>query len=199
MFDIGGSELLVIGIVALIVVGPKDLPGMFRTLGRFTAKARGMAREFSRAMEDAADATGMRETANDIKGLTSKKALGLDALDDAADALKRWNPKLKGGYTPGPLPDPKPAVAAPAAKAKPAKPEAAPTTAASGAKPVRSRAHEALAGAAPPAAPAAKPAPAAASAPAPAAAQPAAKPAAAKPAPRPRAARAAAAAPKGDA
>ncbi|MDP3861076.1 MAG: Sec-independent protein translocase protein TatB [Phaeovulum sp.] len=199
MFDIGGSELLVIGIVALIVVGPKDLPGMFRTLGRFTAKARGMAREFSRAMEDAADATGMRETANDIKGLTSKKALGLDALDDAADALKRWNPKLKGGYTPGPLPEPKPA-SAPVAKAKPANPEAAPTTAATGAKPARSRAHEALAGAAPTAAPAAKPAPAAASAPAPAATGPAAaKSAAAKPPPRPRAARAAAAAPKGDA
>ena len=56
MFDVGWSELLVIGIVALIVVGPRDLPGMFRALGRFTAKARGMAREFQRAMEAAADA-----------------------------------------------------------------------------------------------------------------------------------------------
>ncbi|MDE0112845.1 MAG: Sec-independent protein translocase protein TatB, partial [Albidovulum sp.] len=50
MFDIGWSELLIIGIVALIVVGPKDLPGMFRALGRFTGKMRGMAREFQRAM-----------------------------------------------------------------------------------------------------------------------------------------------------
>ena len=42
--DFGWSELLVIGIVALIVVGPKDLPGMFRQLGKFTAKLRRMAR-----------------------------------------------------------------------------------------------------------------------------------------------------------
>ena len=43
MFDIGMSELLLIGIVALIVVGPKDLPALFHTLGRFTAKMRALA------------------------------------------------------------------------------------------------------------------------------------------------------------
>lgn len=165
MFDIGGSELLVIGIVALIVVGPKDLPGMFRTLGRFTAKARGMAREFSRAMEDAANATGVKEAADDLKGLTSKKALGLDALDEAAAAFEKWDPKLKGGFTPGPLPDPKPASPAAANAAAPAAtPTAAPTAApaasppaAAGAKPVRKAAKPAAAK--PPAAkPAATPA-----------------------------------------
>ena len=40
MFGMGWSEMVLIGIVALIVVGPKDLPNLFRTLGQFTGKAR---------------------------------------------------------------------------------------------------------------------------------------------------------------
>ena len=55
MFDLGWTELLLIGIVALIVVGPKDLPMLFRKVGQFVGKAKGMAREFSRAMDQAAD------------------------------------------------------------------------------------------------------------------------------------------------
>ena len=62
MFDIGFTELLVIGIVALIVVGPKDLPQMFRTLGRFTARLRALGREFTSAMHAAADESGAPRT-----------------------------------------------------------------------------------------------------------------------------------------
>ncbi len=94
MFDIGWSELLVIGVVALIVVGPKDLPVMFRTLGRLTGKAKAMAREFSRAMEDAADQAGISETTKELKGMTSKKALGLDALERATDKFEKWQPSM---------------------------------------------------------------------------------------------------------
>lgn len=83
MFDIGMVELLVIGVVALIVVGPKDLPGMFRTLGKFTARARSMAREFQRSMEDAADESGMGDIAADLKKVTSARNLGLDSVKDS--------------------------------------------------------------------------------------------------------------------
>ncbi|MEO0385920.1 MAG: Sec-independent protein translocase protein TatB [Pseudomonadota bacterium] len=69
MFDLGALELIVIGIVALIVVGPKDLPGMFRTVGRFMGKARGMAREFQRSMEEAADDTGLNEATKGLRNI----------------------------------------------------------------------------------------------------------------------------------
>ena len=77
MFDIGMTELLVIGIVALIVVGPKDLPGMFRTLGQATGKMRAMARDFQRAMEDAADDSGCATARAPLKwGSRRRKARG---------------------------------------------------------------------------------------------------------------------------
>ena len=69
MFDLGWSELLLIGIVALIVVGPKELPGLFRTVGRFMGKARGMAREFQRSLEEAADESGLKDAASGLKSL----------------------------------------------------------------------------------------------------------------------------------
>jgi sec-independent protein translocase protein TatB len=92
MFDIGMTELLLVAIVALIVVGPKDLPGMFRTLGRFTARAKGMAREFSSAMEQAADEAGVNDIAKTVKGATNPKAMGLDAIKGAAEKFENWDP-----------------------------------------------------------------------------------------------------------
>ena len=90
--DIGMSELLVIGIVALIVIGPRDLPEMFRQLGRMTAKMRAMAREFSRAMEQAANETGVKDVARDLQAVTSAKSLGLNAVKGAVDKFEKWDP-----------------------------------------------------------------------------------------------------------
>lgn len=85
MFDIGWSELLLIGIVALIVVGPKDLPKMFRTVGQLMGKARGMAREFTRAMEAAADDAGVKDAAKTFRdtasGRSLREAVGLDDIE----------------------------------------------------------------------------------------------------------------------
>lgn len=96
MFDIGWSELMLIGIVALIVVGPKDLPVMFRALGRMTAKARAMAREFSRAMEDAAKDSGLEDVSRDLRAAASAKSRGIAALERATERFEKWDPKLPG-------------------------------------------------------------------------------------------------------
>ncbi|MBC2836802.1 Sec-independent protein translocase protein TatB [Paragemmobacter straminiformis] len=100
MLDIGWSELVLIGVVALIFVGPKDLPRMFHALGRVTSKARGMAREFQRAMDDAAKASGLDEVKKDLNGLqtglkaaTNPSSLGINALEDAARKFEKWDPK----------------------------------------------------------------------------------------------------------
>ena len=85
MFDLGWTELLVIGIVALIVVGPKDLPVLFRKLGQFVGKAKGMAREFSRAMNDAADESGMRDVAS---GLNKSLKAASNPISSAMDGVK---------------------------------------------------------------------------------------------------------------
>jgi sec-independent protein translocase protein TatB len=102
--DIGWSELLLIGIVALIVIGPKDLPRMFAALGRFTAKARGMAREFQRAMDEAAKESGVSETAKDLRAMTSKKNLGLDKIEEAARKFESWDPAKSGRTATKPAP-----------------------------------------------------------------------------------------------
>ena len=52
MFGIDSSELLVIAVVALVVIGPKDLPRVMRTIGEFTGRARGMARHFRSGIDN---------------------------------------------------------------------------------------------------------------------------------------------------
>ncbi|WP_134727111.1 Sec-independent protein translocase protein TatB [Paracoccus luteus] len=135
MLDVGWTELLLIGVVALIVIGPKDLPVMFHTLGRITARARGMAREFSSAMEDAAKASGMdeaRKELRDLQKMTSTRALGLDALGRAADKFEKWDPLQPMRDQTGAVPDPD---AAPPA-GLPARADGAPAAAGPAAAPV---------------------------------------------------------------
>lgn len=130
--DLSWAELMVVGIVALIVIGPKDLPGMFRELGRFTAKLRAMGREFSRAMEQAAKESGIKDVAEDLKKATSAKAMGLDAVKSAADKFEKWDP-LKNAAKPTAPAAEKPATAAAAGEAAakaPAVAETGPETAA---------------------------------------------------------------------
>ena len=97
MFDIGMWELLVVGVVALIVVGPNDLPKMFRTLGQVTGKIRGMAREFQSTMNAAASESGLDDMSKDLKSATdvardlrnvsSPRKMGMEAMKRAGAGL----------------------------------------------------------------------------------------------------------------
>ena len=103
MFDIGWPEMAVVAVIALIIIGPKDLPRIMRTVGRWAGKARGMARQFQRSIDDMAreseidevrkgvDSVGKfnptRELENSIDPTGSvKKALDPTVADDAGEA-----------------------------------------------------------------------------------------------------------------
>jgi sec-independent protein translocase protein TatB len=70
MFDIGWSEMALILMVALIVIGPKDLPRVARTIGKWTGKARGMAREFQRSFDDMAREAELQDIKTEMEKLS---------------------------------------------------------------------------------------------------------------------------------
>ena len=97
MFDLGWTELLLIGIVALIVVGPKELPLLFRKAGQFVGKIRGMAREFSRAMNNAADDAGVGDISSTIRSAANPLKSSVDAVKNAATDYETYNPETETG------------------------------------------------------------------------------------------------------
>ena len=68
MFDIGWSEMAIVLLVAIIVIGPRDLPRLARAIGRWTGKARAMAREFQRSLEDMAREAELEDLRKEIEG-----------------------------------------------------------------------------------------------------------------------------------
>jgi sec-independent protein translocase protein TatB len=82
MFDISWSELLILGVVALIVVGPKELPVLLRTLGRYAGVARRQAAEFRTHFDEAMREAEMAELRQEMDGIRR------DVLKSAGDAEK---------------------------------------------------------------------------------------------------------------
>ena len=97
MFDLGLTELLLIGIVALIIVGPKDLPVLFRRVGEFVGRMKGMAREFTSAMNDAADEAGMKDVAKTMRSATKPIKTGLDKVGETTKEFTSFDPLSETG------------------------------------------------------------------------------------------------------
>src|ERR1044071_5038298 len=85
MFGIGWSEFVVIGVVALIAIGPKELPGVLRMVGQSLGKIRRMASEFQGQFQDAMREAEMADVRKEIDDL-SKSATSIAAIDPVADA-----------------------------------------------------------------------------------------------------------------
>jgi sec-independent protein translocase protein TatB len=81
---IGGSEWFIIGLVALLVVGPERLPGLLRQLGKMVAKARGMANEFRSSFDEMARQSELDDLRKEVEALRSGQPVRLGAEADAA-------------------------------------------------------------------------------------------------------------------
>ena len=93
MLDVGWTEILVIAIVLIVVVGPKDLPQMLRQFGRTTAKMRAMAGDFRKQFDEAlkeAELDDVRDLANQARGLDPRQTIRkhLSPLEKAGQDIK---------------------------------------------------------------------------------------------------------------
>lgn len=95
MFDVSWTELLVVGVIALLVVGPRELPQLLRKIGQTVGRIKRMAREFQRSMEDAAREADL----GDLKELRDlKKELGnLDFRQQASRAQSYLKQPVSSG------------------------------------------------------------------------------------------------------
>jgi len=131
MFDLSWTELLLIAVVAIIFIGPKELPAALRALGRWAGKARGMAREFQNSVDDMIRESELDELRKEVRKIESGEfereiEKTLDPKGEISEALQA--PNISGPpATPPPTPDASPAAStAPPAPA--ADPAAAKTT-----------------------------------------------------------------------
>ncbi|MDI6837013.1 MAG: Sec-independent protein translocase protein TatB [Rhizobiaceae bacterium] len=106
MLDIGWTELLVIAVILIVVVGPKDLPPMIRAFGKMTSRLRKTAGEFRAQFDEAlreAELDELRQTVSDVRSLNPA-----NALRDAVNPLRQAGNEIKSELQKATSPDVKP-------------------------------------------------------------------------------------------
>jgi sec-independent protein translocase protein TatB len=88
MFDIGWSELVVIGIVALIAIGPKELPGVLRAVGTYMGKIRRMASEFQGQFQEAMREAEMADLKKSVDEMTDSATKSFTDFDPIGSVRK---------------------------------------------------------------------------------------------------------------
>jgi sec-independent protein translocase protein TatB len=97
MFDFSWSELLLIGIVALVFIGPKELPGVLRTVGQWMAKVRRMASDFQGQFQDAMREAELAELKKEVDEMTSQAShyANLDPLGEARKEMDKTQREIE--------------------------------------------------------------------------------------------------------
>jgi sec-independent protein translocase protein TatB len=98
MFDISWTEFLLIGAVALVVIGPKELPGVMRSLGQWTRKLRGMAADFQNQFQEAmreAEMADLKKQVDDMAQGIKEDIKGYDPLKDVRADVESIGGDLK--------------------------------------------------------------------------------------------------------
>ncbi|OAN44046.1 twin arginine-targeting protein translocase TatB [Paramagnetospirillum marisnigri] len=125
MFDIGWDEMALIAVVSLIVIGPKDLPVVLRQVGRWTRKAREMAADFQRGMDDMARESELAELKQQVAKVAEPNLLrqeidkAIDPTGEMAKAMEVPTLDLTGATQAVPTPE---AIAADAPAPRPPEP-----------------------------------------------------------------------------
>ena len=97
MFDIGWGELLVIGMVALVAIGPKELPGVLRTVGQWTGKLRRMATEFQNQFHEAMREAELADLKKQVDEMTTEvRSYGsFDPVSDVRRELEKTQSQIE--------------------------------------------------------------------------------------------------------
>jgi sec-independent protein translocase protein TatB len=105
MFEISWSELLILGIVTLVFVGPKELPALMRTLGKYAGMARRHANEFKAQFDAAmreAELQSMREEVDKLQtSINAEVMRAKTSLDDMSETARIEPPAVANTMAPG--------------------------------------------------------------------------------------------------
>ncbi|MEQ8710401.1 MAG: Sec-independent protein translocase protein TatB [Rhodospirillales bacterium] len=88
MFDIGWSEMMMIGVIAVIVIGPKDLPKALKTVGKWVRRARELAREFQSGVDDMVREADLEEARQAIRNTSSLDKKIEETVDPTGEMTK---------------------------------------------------------------------------------------------------------------
>jgi sec-independent protein translocase protein TatB len=108
MFDITSSKLLLLGIVALLVIGPKDFPALLRTIGKYVGIIRGQAKEFRAQFDEAMRESELSDLKKDVENIAKETEASLHATGQTVEtSLHEARQSIDTSLDPAkPAPDP---------------------------------------------------------------------------------------------